>query len=431
MCKALKAVLLLLLLGSLPMYAENSQNEWSTAWLINPVTQNWTCSPHPGLPAVPNCYAPTPRHYAFVGVEAVPVKKLIGGVLTDRMYFYTESWGALGGASSECGGDNITLFETPYTLQGMRGNGVVYRGTVRPCNDGHHWSVGAAFKDNSLNGIFITAGRAPDGATFKQLMVGKSFKDTTEDDGIIFEWSTLVTTARNDLSIFTAEVRPHPTQSKVWWGFLGFDNVNDATYHAMVPMKIDWNTNTFQYKTGAATWTSIPIGGAITVLPYTQLPSLPNSFVNVRGRWELWVEGTTATQLPSRSGVVPCNFPVDPQPTKLYNANMLDPSRVAQGGSSSAYRVIGVDFTSIGAAQPLTSNGANGLVDWGMMGTDDIRPNPADSAMAFIMAHRVDVPPDVKALFTGSQDNTICSYNLVDWHPWSGSGIRFTRLQDR
>jgi len=427
---AWKSIVLLLVLATVPVFAETSQNEWSTAWLINPVTQNWTCSPFSVLPPVPNCYANHPKQYAFVGVEAVPVRKIVNSVMTDRIYFYTESWGAIAGASSECAGDNISLFETPYTLAGVRGNGVIYRGTVRPC-DGQHWAIGSGFKDDSLNGIFITAGRAPDGATFKQLMVGKSFKDAKEDDGVLFDWSTLVTTARADLSIFNTEVRPHPTQAKVWWGFMSFDNHNDATYHAMVPIKIDWNNNTFQYKTSATVWTSIPVGSAITTLPYTQLPSSAGSFANVRGRWELWVDGDPTTQLPPRSGIEPCGFPANPQATAIYSANMLDASRVAQGGSSSAYYVVDVDFTTITGPRPLTSNGANGFIDYGLPGSDDVRPNVADYAMAFVMPNRVDVLPDIKALFTGSQDSTICSYNIVDWHPWSGSGIRFTRLQDR
>jgi len=430
MLRVLKPALAFFLLASLPLFAETSQNEIATSWLIDPVAQNWTCSPDPNLPPVPNCYAVNPKQYAFVGVEAVPVQKLVNGVLTSRMYFYTESWGPIAGASSECAGDNISLFETPYTHAGVRGSGVIYRGTVRPCNDGHHWAVHSAFKDDSLNGIFITAGRAPDGSTFKELMVGKSFKHSSEDDGIVFTWSQLVTTALPGLDILNTEVRPHPTQPKVWWGFFTFDNHNDASFFAMVPMKIDWNNNTFQYKTGPSTWTSIPIGGAITVLPYSELPSGADSLTYVRGRWELWVDGTTATQLPPRSGVVPCGFPANPQPTSLYTANMLDASRVNQGGSSASYYVVTPDFVITGP-RPLTSKGPNGVSDYGTPASDDVRPNPADYGMAFVNAHRVDVPASSWGLYTGSQDNTICTYNIVDWHPWSGSGIRFTRLEDR
>lgn len=435
-----------LLLVALPAIGQSNYNEIASIWLLNPVTSNWTCQVDPQLPPVKSgtgpgaCYATQPSQYGFAYVRSVPVVKSVNGALVNKMYFYTEMFGESAGPGSECFGDSIVLFETPYTHDGVRGSGVIYRGTVRPC-DQQFYAVGSAFKDPSSDIIYVTAGLDTEteaAANVHHKIVYASSKPSGgADDGIHFSnWSTLIavdTTSLPNLNITELQVAIHPQRANNWFGFMSFFP-STASFFGTTPVLIDWNTNTFQYLTGPTTWTSVPIGGLISQMPYPTIPTRANNltYVASHARWELWVEGLPSGEGVKRSGVPPCGFPANPQPTATYNRNMSSDGGLDNGSAISFYVVTPVVSTFFSPTGPfaLLSDGPNGVQDYGSPGSDDIRPNPADYSVAFDFPNRTDLPDGTWGLYTGSLDATICNNVLGPSDPWSGSGILFTRLEN-
>lgn len=423
--------LLIPALSTVRVFAQTAYNEYAGTWLLNPITSNWTCSVFPNLPALVNgCTTTNPGEYGYAYVKPLPVTKFINGASVNKMYFYTEVFGGTHGAGSECVGDNIGLFETPYNHDGVRGSGVIYRGTVRPC-DGQYYGLNSAFKDNTLGAIYLTAGVVnvnDPNDNFKRIVFGSSPHNSNEDNGIYFSWSLLVRTNLSNLLLTDVRLAPNPAQAYTWWGFMSFIDKNSPYYFITSPVIVNVLEQIFQYKTGPNTWVSIPIGGTISQTPYYQILRRSMDFSFVRGRWELWVDGTTAQELPPRGGVPPCGFPAHPAPTTTYNNNLTNDASLKTGGATSFY-IVSSDFSTTGP-WPLYSYGPNNVQDYGTPTSDDIRANPSDYGDDFDFPSRIDLPDGTWGFYTGSSNATVCNYSLASWNFWSGSGIFMTRLVD-
>jgi hypothetical protein len=453
---AVRTALVLSLVGVFALLANSapaqSYNEIASTWFLNPVTSNWTCSIAPGLPPVKSgtgagaCMAASPIDYGFAGVKMVPVTKLINGSLVNRTYFYTQIWGEVAGPGSECGGDTIGLFETGTDHDSLRGSGLIYRGTVRPC-DGQYYGISSAFKDPNTGYIDVVSGVTNVNVQNdfgKRIVYGASVPNGSGDNGETFPstWPLLVRVDNNSLptiSVTDMIVAPHPHMANVWFGFMSFFPYSPY-YFATTPVMINWNNSTFSYLTAPNTWTTIPVGGSISVMPYSQIFTRATNLVYVPGnaRWELWVDGMPGNEIPPRSGVPPCGFPAKPSPTADYNWNLGNSQgQLATGASASFYIVNSVasSYFATTGPYPLHSYGPNGVQDYGTPTSDDIRPNPSDYSMAFGIPSRADLPDGTWALYTGSLDAVICNYQMLVSNSstmyndaWSGSGILFTRV---
>jgi hypothetical protein len=263
---------------------------------------------------------------------------------------------------------------------------------------------------------------------FKRIVLGSSPRNSNEDNGIYFNWSLLVKTNLSNLLLTDVRLAPNPAQSYTWWGFMSFIDKNSPYYFITSPVIVNVLEQLFQYKTGPSTWVSIPIGETISQAPYYQILRRSMDFSYVRGRWELWVDGTTTQELPPRSGVPPCGFPTKPAPTATYTNNLNSDTDLKSGGATSFY-IVNSDFSTTGP-WPLYSYGPNNVQDYGTPGSDDIRANPSDYTADFDFPSRIDLPDVTWGFYTGSLNATICNYSLASWNLWSGSGISMTRLVD-
>lgn len=386
--------------------------ETQIGWFLDPVAQNWTCAVAPGKASPATCRNYAPAYNAFISAEPVKVTKAGVGSL---YYFYVGTWGQISGPTSECVGDGIGIFETPYSASGAKGTAsVIYRGSARPC-DGSYWYISSAFYDPYRQSVNVTGERwlPGSGDPFKHLYVLTSPDSAGYQDGLNFTQTRIVSSGLSNLNLHGLRVKPSPTQNNVWWGFMVYDNTQDPWWLASTKVEINWNTNTVRYLTGASTWTTIAIGGTITVAPYATFSTAVTSFGKSAGRWEAVVEGDGVSQIVPRSGVTPCGSPTP----ALYTQNvsgLFDPAHPTspRWNRGSAARIYVVD----------TSFNVGGIV----MYQSTVRPLPADYGWELGNLTRADTAAGWSA-YSGSQSGTICSYDLVDYpFYWSGSGIRWT-----
>jgi hypothetical protein len=404
----LRSVIALGLLWASSAFAE-SYNESGQRWIINPTNPTWTCPAGTLLPGE-TCFPSAPKMYSYVYGLPLYVEKLVNGVLTPKLYLYTQEWGSSSGPGSGCPKDSFMVFELPWSYAGLRGDaGVTYRGVVHPCDNGEH-VINTVFKDPSLNStIFAIDARGPDGNTHKELWLGQSPRVGGADNGLTFSWSLFISTTKPDLQIVGLNMLPDPSRPGVWWGLLTFNSPTAPYYLPASWIEVNWNTNQIRVKTSATGWTSLPIGGVLNTPPYPDFPQ-SGRLVSTRGRYEVWTDRGAP-----RSGNSPCMGGI---PTPIYqgNVNPASPdfgnSARASGGNRIGYSVVTPSYTS-GPWNDLTSS---------------VRPVPSDYVFDFDGSGRIDFGCCTNALYTGTQNATICTHDLIDWNPWSGSGITFTNV---
>lgn len=401
------SVVMIGLLWSVSLFAE-SYNENNLRWIINPTNPTWSCPMGTLLPGE-SCYPVAPNRFNYVGALPLYVQKLVNGVLTPKLYLYVEEWGSGSGPGSGCAGDSYMLFELPWSYSGLRGDaGVTYRGTINRC-DGFHHAISSVFKDQFLGSkIFILGTRAPNGSTFPEIELGQSEPGGGQDNGVTFSWSSLLTTTNPNLSLTGAQVLPDPARPGIWWGLLSYDVPDDQYFLPSTWIEVNWNTNQIRVLTSATGWTSVPIGGVLNTPPYPVLP-YGGRLIQTRGRYEIW-----STILAERSGVTPC---AGGALTSIYLGNT---STAVYGNGNYARGFAGSDVVYAVATPSFTLGPVNHL-------TSSVRPIPSDTG-DFGYPARIDFGGYTNALYTGTLDATICTHDLVDWNPWSGSGIVFTNL---
>lgn len=398
---------LMLLCGAITADAE-SYLEDNARWIVNPADPTWTCAPG-SLLTGEVCHPTFPRHAAYSLAKPLYVEKLVNGVPSPRLYLYVQEWGAsVGAPGSGCSGDSILLFELPWSFAGVRGGaGVTYLGTVNPCESPpYHWAITSVFKDASMNGdTFLIASRAPDGSTFNDLRLGRSVRSGGQDDGRTFSWTSFLSTTNPSLGLFGVSLQPHPTRPQVWWGFLNFN-------YSSTWIEVDWNVNQIRVQLTPTSWATVPVGGTLNTIPNPISPFGADLYSS-RGRFEAW-----ATIGLSRSGRTVCS---GGGATAIYNENVnpSDPDQNGGGnrarggrGTELVYRVATPDWT---------------LSDFYQVDST-VRPVPGDYGLDMEIPGRIDFGVSTNGLYTASENATICSYDLTDWIPWSGSGILFTNL---
>jgi hypothetical protein len=416
----------LLLFTGHALQAETTLQEFAGVWFINPLTQNWTCSIALGRPPGPaDCREVAVSSLAFVAAEPIAATVLENGQLVNKYVVYAGEWGGVQGPGSECPGDSVMLFLSPYTADGAKGVGLVYRGVVQPsCGtlpSGSNWALHSVFRDNARGGIQVTAGRTDlycqAVGCFEELWLGSGTRSGGADVPHDLRWSLLVRSGLANVDLINLHLTK--VAANDWRGLMTYHNLNPAPWQEATPVKINWSANTFSYKTGPSTWTSISIGGSITAMPWSMFQSEIHSFDFVSNRYEVWLEGTPTAQFPARSGNRPNTCPDDPYLTNMSNMDtdqngQLEPRWTL--GQAQSYAVLDVDFNLI---KPLAT----------MQST--VHPVPADFSFSLGNIARVDNPHLGRAVYYASQDYGICQHKyLNDWGHWSGSGIRVGRLQD-
>lgn len=139
-----KWIFILVSVGMLTASITHAANTSNPGWLLDPVTQNWSCTSN-----VPDdfCKANSPEQLAFAQVFPGDV------AWNNRAVFLVNEWGGTDGPGDEHIGDSAMLFTVDATYSGLRGGDVIYRGLISPDN-GHHWAANTG------------AIHAPDGSWF-------------------------------------------------------------------------------------------------------------------------------------------------------------------------------------------------------------------------------------------------------------------------
>jgi hypothetical protein len=401
-------------------YGEIGQNESESGWFLNPQTQNWSCNVFLGKTPIASgfgggaCKANDVANLAYVAAQ--PVKVWNGSAY--RYYFYVQEFSSLEGPGSECWGDSILIFETPYTANGAKASGVtpVYRGTANPpehcsgsSSERSHWAFGSAFYDPNVNRVFLIAQRTKwDGPAFKDLWIGESAPEADGSYGKRFTWTKMLQTTMNDHAMFRAFFVPD-TGQWIWRGFMA-NQLGLAV--GGTPIIINRAQGTLQYKTGPSTWVTLAFPGTIdnnSPPPYIQHASFMSSFVKVNNRFELWWDDKQPSG--SQRPMVPC-----PDTPYLTNASSAGRNGDSQGpkGSNLSYIVLDANLTPISGPFPLSS---------------DTHPLPANELWSVIEPHSANIVNLAgSTLYYGSNDWSICNVPLNTWNAWSGSGIKWGRL---
>lgn len=393
------------------LYGETGQNESESGWFLHPQLQNWSCNVFAGKTPIGSgsgggqCKANFISNLGYV--YAQPVKVWNGSA--DKYYFYVQEWGAVEGPGSECWGDSILIFETPYTANGAKASGVnpIYRGTANPpeqcsatSNERSHWSFGSAFYDSFLGRVYLVGQRVRWDGGFNEIWLGESIPAANGSYGKSFTWSKLLQTNISGHSIYTLHVVPD-TNAMIWRGFL--DNSHQGGWGA-TPVIINRAQNTIQYKNINGTWTTIPVGGTMTDLTYIQQPGFTASFVKVNNRYELWYE---TKPLPgSQRPMVPC-------PDSPYLTNINTAGR-GTNGNQLYYVVVDANLNPILGPLPQSSS---------------THPIPSNELWSTLGPHAANIVGlSGSTMYYGSNDWSICNVTLNDWNAWSGSGIKWGRL---
>jgi hypothetical protein len=403
-----RPVAMLLFLGVLAALSSqalvaDSYHESSKWWFINTVAPNWTCA-DASLP----CYASGPNAYSFNGLYIVRRNGFI--------YAYVQGGGNPGPCSTMLGGDNFCVFRAPDTAPGWTGNQDLTVVNHRPRDDdGWFWQVRSAFYDASMgNNVYVVASRTISGST--SAIDVMDAKLGTSMDGVHFNWSTLMTSNRSELGVRLEDYSlvPHPTQPKVWIGTIGWFDTNNQPF--ITPWKVDWTTSKISIPDSAGTWRTLDVGGTLHFVP--QVVALGRGtnvqVVNVGGvsRVEVWA--TAAKSYSRGSGIQnnPCapGYP-NGVATSRYTMNRVNPQQVGSTG----LEFLALDPNTLTFTRPWTPV------------TSAVRALPSDYGLALAwMAFRFDTGLR-EYVYTGSKDNVICDYGLVNWNPWAGDGILVTK----
>jgi hypothetical protein len=404
-------VLFTMLFAVSPLVAEVAQNEFSSGWLLNPQTQNWSCSVFDGKTPIGSgtgtgfCKANLVANLGYV--YAQPLKVWNGSA--NKYYFYVEEWGAIEGPGSECWGDSILIFEAGYNDSGATGvTNPIYRGTANPSSqcsgsssERSHWLFTSAVYD--AGSVYLLGQRNKwNGTAFKDIWLGTSAPAVNGSYGKHFNWSKILQTTIAGHDLIGLYAVPDAT-GRIWRGVL--ENTHGGGWGA-TPVIINWNNNTIQYKTGPSTWATVAVGGSISgALPYLQQHGFVASFTKVNNRYELWYDTLPApggSQLP----MVGCN-------TTLYNYNGSVLGR-DDNGNQHKYVVMDTNLNAI--LGPLNH-------------TSSTHPIPSSEVWSIHDPHSANVLGYAgSTMYYGSNDWSICNVQLNDWNPWSGMGIRWGRL---
>lgn len=439
-----------------PTFAETRTDEFAGTWFLNPVTANWACSLSQTGYTIDlskfKCAPDSPAYNAFV--YAQPFTWTEGGV--SKYFFLVQEWGQIGswhpttgvlqsaqGPGGECWGDSILLFSAPFTAQGARGTGITYRGVINPCptTPGTRglWSFHSVFTRNGK--IYVTAQKAAENCDtagcFSEIWLGES---TT---GFTWTWTKIASVdkvAQPRLDVLGVFVTKDANNNV--FGYLSFDDFDDPYWHTAGPVRLDVTTRSLSYQTASLSWVTVPTGGFITQKPRLQFASGVTAFTNVGNRFELWLAGNLLdadnngvvdsapdgcdggtlpdgrSELPPRS----CTPPPGCTDLATYNANANNPAfqngttvRWTHGGAAN-YVVVDANFNVLQPYRLLSS-------------TQFTSPIPADYGWEFAGLTHVDTLAG-STLYYGSQRATICANRLLDYpFYWSGSGIRFGRVQ--
>jgi hypothetical protein len=397
-----------------PLLGESGQNEVSGRWFLNPETQNWSCSVVAGKQPVINvgtgvghCKAGFRENLGYV--RAIPLRQSTAG--GDKYYFYVEEWGGVEGPGSECWGDSILIFELPYTADGASGViNPIYRGAAQPASscpetvaDGpdsgtdpdpnlerSHWTFHSVFKEPGLSTTYLLGQRVRFDGRFNEVWLGQA------SEGLNFIWSRLLHTQRSDLSIYG--IYAIPSGGSVWRGYLSFSHPGGW---GVTPVIVNRSTQQISYWTGDQVWTTVPLGGEITVLPYVQHHGFVTNYTFVRGRYELWFVNPVA-----KSG----NRPLAVCPDDPYLTN----NARWGNGQQPYYLVVDSNFNVVQPAKNLTSA---------------IHPIPSDNGFSVGEVTRTDTLAG-PYIYYGSQDWGVCNIKYLWPGEWSGSGIRVGRVAD-
>ncbi len=399
------------------LLAESATREFAGKWFLNPSTQNWTCATEPGLPTVGpgsgtgQCKSNFTSNLGFI--RAYPtVRARASGT---KYFVYVQEWGGAAGPGSECWGDSIMLFETPHSVAGAKADvAPIYRGVVTPpgeCSEASpersHWAFASVFHDNGFGATYLLGQRVrwDAAAPFTEIWVGESSPNMQGyDEGIHFTWSKLFGTTIPDHNVYGAYLIPDDG-GLVWRGFL--ENSHPGGWGA-TPIIVDWLDLTIQYKTSATGWATIPVYGNMTGgLPYLQYHGFVSGYSFVRGRYELHFGGPAP-----KSG----NRPLPTCPDNPYvnnNTGVTLPGRW-DNGQQPYYLVVDGNFDLVQSSRNLTST---------------IYPLPADTGFSHGALSRVETLAG-QTIYYGSQNWSLCNVALNTWNHWSGSGIRFGRVQE-
>lgn len=412
--KRLAQLLLLSIVVMPPAFAESAQNEYASNWFLNVQTQNWTCSVFAGKTAigggagVGQCKARPEylQHLAFAFAQ--PVKVWDG--TDNRYYFFVEEWGAPEGPGSECNGDSILIFEVPYSANGARAlqTTPIYRGTASPCGATEpHWVFASAFQDPLTGGATLVGQRnvadSVAGGAFRDVWIGES-KPSGGVYGKNFAWKKLFDTSIAGHNIYHLYVVPD-ADGKTWRGFM--ENSYGAGWGA-TPVIVDRVQNTVRYKTSATLWTTISVGGTMTVPPYRQVDGFMSSFAKVNGRYELWLDNGGP-----RSNVKPMT--VCDATKYAYNVGDSPGGLNRAGANAPRYIVMDANLNALTAALPLMSA---------------THPVPSDEHYSIGGPRATNITGMTgSTIYYGSNDWSVCSIYLTNWNHWSGMGIKWGRLE--
>jgi hypothetical protein len=260
-------------------------------------------------------------------------------------------------------------------------------------------------------------------AGFKEIWFGESFGDMFGyNEGVTFNWYRLFYTTSTAFDVYGIYVEPD-AGGYVWRGYLYFSS---GAGFGFAPIIVDWLNMNIRYWTSNGGFTTIPIYGNMTATPYIQHGGFGAGLHKVQGRYELWIGET-----PPRSGLRPNYFSGLPCPDNPYNNNVnTDMDASTPGvqprwttGSATVYIVFDPNTFA-----PIDPDGP-GPLGVRRAHTSTLFPLPSDSGNTRGGVNRVETLAG-QTIYYSDQGWALCNVSyLNNWNHWSGSGIRFGRVQ--